>query len=389
VVLNIDELIFSILAPGSAHKLIQSVDPLPMRRKAAAYYHGLDAKPVITLLFGTVGLICVSSAVLGPQIETLNRARSVICDGNLEFVAGVDQTGLVFASGPKYTSAEVTDTYAYGALRYLIEDAEAVDEGMAATGQWLAANWDHGISEGHWSVKNMVDFPIEEASELMNPNCRDADRPDFGYLARQITRYDDFWRVARLIMQDAPRLPSSITSCEDIADYCNFEAIEGTRARQYCPETCGCSDPTSGLAHPAASSGCPKSCRAGDLHRAKLGELRCADWAAEDPQAINGTDVLSVFLSSYVTKKLTKIVGITEESFRSTLSSGGCPAVVEFLQEAGLGDLCVESNPDGLMPITLLCPVTCRCDQSGALMCPPACGLVAEADAEVNASSEP
>ena len=58
----------------------------------------------------------------------------------------------------------------------------------------------------------------------------------------------------------------------------------------------------------------------------------------------------------------------------STLYEGGCPAAVKLFQETAFsGDLCLESNSAGVLPITLLCPVSCGCGAGYGLLCPTAC----------------
>ena len=49
-------------------------------------------------------------------------------------------------------------------------------------------------------------------------------------------------------------------TCEHLAEYCDRTNIVGIRARQLCPETCGCDDPTAPLIFSLAESGCPSVC---------------------------------------------------------------------------------------------------------------------------------
>ena len=41
---------------------------------------------------------------------------------------------------------------------------------------------------------------------------------------------------------------------------CHSSAVDGVRARQFCPVTCGCQAPMSSLALHTAENGCPESC---------------------------------------------------------------------------------------------------------------------------------
>ena len=50
--------------------------------------------------------------------------------------------------------------------------------------------------------------------------------------------------------------------CADVAAHCAANTQTGIRARQLCPNTCGCNDPTSPLALFAGEQGCGDQCRA-------------------------------------------------------------------------------------------------------------------------------
>jgi hypothetical protein len=378
IVLKLDELVFLVLAPVTVRKLIRSMEPVPS--KCSWVSHGLDCKPVLALLLWTVAMVYVVTMQLEPQAEFLERARSAICGGNLDFIAGVDQAGMVWASDPEgghpntsqslhykgtRTSSDLTSTYPWRAIRYVIENESAAYQGARATGQWLTFNWWQGVSGGFWSVENIVSLPAEEAIVNFNYACQDADRSDFDTWA------SDFWRVALQILQDSPGMPTAISSCEDIRKYCDDQGEAGVRTRQYCPETCGCHDPASNLTLVSAALGCPKSCRFSDLYSDKLSHMECADFSPEEPQMINGTDVQALFLSG----SMGSWFEYYGADFEAAMQQGGCPAALRMFRDSWLGDLCEETNSEGLRPITLVCPETCRCDRSGALLCPPACGL--------------
>jgi hypothetical protein len=360
IVLTMDELMFSVFAPITARRLIESLEPLPMGRRTTCL--GLDAKPAAALSLTTVGLVYIYLAFLSPQIEMMESAREALCGGNLNFVAGVDQTGLVFASD--YSETDATSTYSYQAMRRLVEDPEAASDGEYVQG-WMTVAYP-GISGSHWSVVSQMRRNVEEATVSMNPYCQDMDSPD-------MTFWDDAWRVAQMLFQDLST--GTISSCEDVALYCSDQDELGVRARQHCPETCGCHDPTSSPQYLSAALGCPVSCRFGDVYQEKLGDLECADYNASKPQTISGTDVISVYKFLDYQRPAFNDYLYGGLDLTSILSESGCPALVSLLRSYTVGDLCREENAEGVIPLTLLCPETCRCDQTGELLCPPACGL--------------
>jgi hypothetical protein len=385
IVLNLDELAFHVLAPASARKLIASMEPLPAGH--SKNFRGLDCKPAFALLLCTVALVIVDTLMLRSQNDNLERARDAICEGNLDFIFGVDQTGLVWASD-RLADIEVTSTYPYQAVRHVIENEEAAYQSHYYDDEWMTANWGQGVSGGFWSVERVTNLPTEEASGLWNIYCRDMDTSE--------TWASDYWRIAKEILKDSTtytlrevdeegvetleqyELPT-ISSCKDVVDFCDYQNEIGVRSRQLCPETCGCDDPTSNLALVSASQGCPAICRFSDLYRDKMASLECADYSPDDPQMINGTDVLDVFMSGTMGTFWLPRYGV---DVSASIRHAGCARALHGLRGTWLGDLCQETNAEGIRPITLVCPVSCRCDVSGALMCPPSCGATDKAAAE-------
>lgn len=384
IVLSLDELIFSTLAPISARVLVQSMAPLP--KKPRTHCRGLDFKPVIALVFIVAAATVVNTSLLIPQIEILERARSAICGGNLDFVAGVDQYGLVVASNPgvdDLVHRDPRETYVYKAFRELIDaDAKSMDTlddySSCSTGESMSC-WDtlgklswsgRGISGGRYSVEGVVDMSLEESGAWTNWECIDQD------LSNAKDHVDFHWRQNQMVLHDAAYNITSISSCKDVEYACSEYGVRGLRARQYCPETCGCHDPVSPLRLWSARMGCPASCHRNPHFVDKLGGLSCSDWTPEKPRMVDGRDLLSAVWKSLSTliEDMMIFEDISFDHINSTLHEGGCPALVKLFRESVWpGDLCAESNSADVRPITPLCPISCGCDEHAGPLCPTAC----------------
>ena len=70
--------------------------------------------------------------------------------------------------------------------------------------------------------------------------------------------------------------------CPDLAPYCGRIGLIGIRARQICPQTCGCHLPRSPLALFLPESGCPTRCTLNVPYRQALLATPCVDVARND-----------------------------------------------------------------------------------------------------------
>ena len=73
-----------------------------------------------------------------------------------------------------------------------------------------------------------------------------------------------------------------VPTCEHARPHCGESSIHGLRARQYCPVTCGCSDPRSPLALSLPESGCGSQCHRVPSYLENLRNQPCEDVAVND-----------------------------------------------------------------------------------------------------------
>ena len=83
--------------------------------------------------------------------------------------------------------------------------------------------------------------------------------------------------------------------CSDFAPFCNDVSTLGVRARQMCPRTCGCDDPTSSLALFMPASGCGEQCARSGYYLERRRELPCEDVPVDDAKfQATVADILAV-----------------------------------------------------------------------------------------------
>lgn len=141
--------------------------------------------------------------------------------------------------------------------------------------------------------------------------------------------------------------------CSNFKELCNTDNSSGIIMRKWCPHTCGCNSPKSGLILSRDDMGCPNSCHNHDLYHVQLEDVPC------DDQFVNSTGFqrylkgLTTLRDSYNSKEWQKHM----TGWIDKLSSKGCAA---HKLPGFWGDLCHETVFT-LKPLQFLCPHTCRC----------------------------
>ena len=156
-----------------------------------------------------------------------------------------------------------------------------------------------------YSVRSKAEWSISEAVALWNPMCYDALDLQLPYkhlLAAAICDTIDTKPCGGCPPNtpccDADSGTCVLPTCADVEPFCHDNTKTGLRARQLCPNTCGCNDPTSPLALFNTDSGCGDQCVRSGVYRQKLGELPCEDVEKDDPNFAALLDDISAVAST-------------------------------------------------------------------------------------------
>ena len=87
-ILNIDELIYSTLAPIRTKTIIPRIAPFSLTH---FQYGGMDSRSVLTVVLIIASLSSVLVSVVQPQLSNLRNAKAAICGGDTYFVYAIDQ----------------------------------------------------------------------------------------------------------------------------------------------------------------------------------------------------------------------------------------------------------------------------------------------------------
>ncbi|CAK0887041.1 unnamed protein product, partial [Prorocentrum cordatum] len=303
----------------------------------------------------------------------LEDARRELCGGNLDFIATVDNTGLVvaFNPGPDYND-RVSDTefldlqYEYRAFRSLIENSsELVLDSYEGSLSSLA----YGFRGSRFTVEGKLWQDLADATSQLNILCYDLDYPGselWGTVSEVLNSLD----VSEALSGESPTA-GPFLSCVDVGPRCGEESTFGTRARQYCPITCGCDHAASALALFVPEHGCPAACTTGQRYLQTLGGMTCSDWAPESPRTYHGadwyqgTDLVQAYTDGLrQTTWPPEVIEHMIQTMSDAIATIGCAGVAQAMLSYNdsdpnpwqFGNLCAETNLYGFRPITTICP---------------------------------
>ena len=233
-----------------------------------------------------------------------------------------------------------------------------------------------------YSVGTKSEWTVPEAAAIWNPMCYDVLDLGLPYnqqLAAAVGDTVDSGPCggcpanAPACVQETGECITPV--CADLADYCQANTKTGKRARQLCPNTCGCNDPTSPLALFAGEQGCGDQCRRSGVYTQLLDELPCEDVAADDANFLAFLDDAAAVAQTWPSDwagGLSQWVAAPSGILRAY----GCAALDGT---AGVPAYSFGSNPCveegwwfGVKPLSYFCPVACAC-YSGDPHCPTSC----------------
>jgi len=359
-VMDIDELIFSSLAPHSTRDFVRNLKPF--KSPPRMQYRGIDAQTTF-ITFATVACLCYAvTSILMPEIRKLDVIEDLICGGNQDFVYMVGSTGFVhwFTTNP-YEDREM-DGYTSLVID-MLKDSNFESE---------LTDWT-SLSLSSFSRVNEMST-VDVISEW-NPKCRDM--LDIRTGAQNIV-----WGGP---LNDGLKhlgIEANITSCKDerFASLCKEDSFVGMNARFACPRRCGCDSPSLQLVMADPSYGCGIGCRYTQDYIDELNSAECTD---PSPSQLRANGDWTGFASQIVEVSTSWSIYYQERAaqLQTDMLQLGC-GVIEHWKDEKFVDLCRMEEPmiwQGIRSLSFVCPVSCACAQCLALQgescgdCPASC----------------
>lgn len=358
VVMTIDELIFSAMMPSTVTALMEKTESLPIRRLPITLLKAVSGGRMV-VLGGLVTYIFASE--LMPMVENMRLSQEYLCSkGDKDFVAFRRQSGMM-KMGKVGTSHDALDLYSSRAVLH------------RAKLPFSAGNprLELPVFYGQWAGS----ITVEEADRQWHMPITDILVACEDYIT-----YEPELSLA--ILRNATS-NASLASCPDAANYCG--RTDHLLTRFYCPDTCGCEDPISGL---FAMEGCPASCSQSRVD--VLERVPCQD--REQSTAL-ATYMENFFYDVvYVTKNVKGgdfQFAPSMEVLQDFVRTQGCaffavPLLLNRSDEGGISELFVDfcdplnAHVAGRRTVRSFCPVTCGCEGASINQqdddgCPTAC----------------
>ena len=365
---------------------------------------------------------------LFPRIETLREARDTLCGGQLDFVYGLDGTGVPFwsPSASGHVAAELgawkMETKPIGYKRAVLEsvlqgpdekscDSAACDpysvagisftddgSSTAEVDAFTAAQIEvsrkqcclrstaevAGLKGGQYSLESMESQSVDAAAETQNWGCID--------ILDTFSASADRMRGAVGDVVDASACGGACPFYSSLCDingtcvtprcdlhanlYCNLETEQGERFRQLCPAACGCDAPRSHLVLSHPKGGCGECSAVSDRFKAEMAALPCTDVAVDDKEWLDFIDEFQAYAASLPGFISSSLIGYLE-AFRVN----GCASFSKSDHFGGFlylwkMDPCRQFGEGGwpfyTKPFSHFCPAACGCRASDT-HCPDSC----------------
>jgi hypothetical protein len=122
---------------------------------------------------------------------------------------------------------------------------------------------------------------------------------------------------------------------------CNLNSVAGVRARQFCPRTCGCTDPVSSLVLSKRADGCPGNCISTEAYTTKLVTVAAS---CSDMNHLDGP--FQEFLNQNMELMISTMPSTVQVLARvmfPAIRAQGCPAIAALRAAIGY-NLCAEGG---------------------------------------------
>jgi len=243
VVLNIDELIFTTVAPETCISVMKKAAPLRIRRPKG----GRDTAAGYAKFLILAGImVAIGFGYVRPRVLTMREAERIMCGGDPDFLAVQLQTGPVVAGIPPSSDYDRRNLKYCSILQRsgLLTDGDPHGEGADVCKQNT-----YPVYEGKpFDTASVANMNIWRARTL--EDCASESFLSDTFFACA----DDYYSLSFPHLRDATWVAMRATtgqmdasSCSDVKQYCyGWNSSLSGAVRLFCPITCGGHDMASG-----------------------------------------------------------------------------------------------------------------------------------------------
>lgn len=268
VVLNVDELMYCVLAPSSVKHIIHNIMPLRVpkfeaKRGRIARYISYCRVVVICIV-----LVLISQVIVAPIESNIREAERAMCGGQIDFFAGELHSGPVVVAVPDYNAIK-REAYVY---RAILQRTDLKPSANSKRFYYEGAPFEAATAR---DFKKIADLTLTEEASHRSSNHGFYARCKDDYRSKQFLSRHATWEAIGDKVGNA-----SVSTCADIIPFCDFPNSTGGLVRLHCPQTCGAHLPKSGLRKRLPQDGVPASCQTA-LSKA-LREEPCKDLTKDE-----------------------------------------------------------------------------------------------------------
>jgi len=359
VVLNVDEMLFGALAPSCVRKLIGGLKPLSAPHPSKPW-RGADKLTVAWLVMLLASVAAVAATGISGLMDEQRQVYHEMCEGATNFVYGINPVELVLtANTTAGTTPQGTDIPHQLAIR---ERIRGRPEGLVRMDSEFPS-----ITLFHKFIDLSVGETVSSIGVAFGASCTDL-ISSIGFLQRQMQYIN----------------PSG--SCSGLRHLCS----SAVWVRAFCPRTCGCDNPLSGLLLAGSEEGCPAGCASTAAHAEALAAAPCAEQSAH---SLRSTAHWLSWAEQFEAHQ--EAMGHAPppgfDSWRGPFLDLGCqfiPWYIDWYQrhQGAIGQPCTGDWESFGFPhlrsLAPVCPMTCGCNNSNVVEtvrreCPLNCTLLA------------
>ncbi|CAE7343470.1 unnamed protein product [Symbiodinium necroappetens] len=360
-VLEVDDVLFRVLAPRRRLLYMKSIRPLDLGTRKM--WHGVDAQCVLKLIALVTTVWLFVSTTLQNNADEARQARDMLCGGNRDFIYGTHPTlGPMFVMDTKNFSMSGSSSMLSG-MRPLVTDVVfSYQKDEVAHRMWRSS-----INGGSIAIKHTLDFEDLQAwltkSDTEAPEETGMGSRSYGTRCEDRGNGTDFWEADWLWPTVKALTNQRASDCQTALPFCDRRDLP--LVRMLCPQTCGCISPASGL---YADNGCRQQCQQEDLFQTGLNSTECEDLQSNDPRRESWNRWWNGFYDYNLVEWGTANLMM---QFADQGAEGNCSFVGSM--DWIVSTACMHNQR---RPASMFCPQTCGCtapNPSPELWCPRTC----------------
>jgi hypothetical protein len=296
------------------------------------------------------------------EVDMVQQTCDAICHGNVDFVYQVTPSGLLswaYSDAPPKLVPDHLRTLTTDTVRELQNLGHSQRDGHRPPA--LDEFYTKNLQNGWLSMSDVDRLDRASYSNFANSLCVD-----------QITWESDLLTPARrqaTVRLLEEKLGVPIPSCEAVSPFCAMDNHAGSRARQFCPETCGCNTPASKLMLTRPIAGCPESCAHQPIFKEALRAAPCSELPVENLTKSSRWLSFAKSLEDILPGVSDKQVQYYVHQYATLMKKHGCEAVKKLPGGACRWDSVVSP----FRSMAFDCPLSCGCVEEWQFGCPEMC----------------